>query len=173
MSTSLQPYGLLQATILEWGAFPSPGDLTDPRIEPASLASAALVGRFFTTGATWEVPLSHIWLFCARMDCSLLGSSVHGISQARILEWVTISFSKGSFWPKDRIHFCISRRVLYHWATEDILKKLTGVQTPDLLSHLRQTEGLELEKKTTGEGQWPQRPPLWNLLSSPLIKQNK
>ena len=35
------------------------------------------------------------------MDCSLPGSSVHGISQARIQEWVVISFSKGYFWPKD------------------------------------------------------------------------
>ena len=34
-------------------------------------------------------------------DCSLPGSSVHGISQARILEWVTISFSRGSSRPKD------------------------------------------------------------------------
>ena len=32
-------------------------------------------------------------------DCSLLGSSVHGISQARILEWVAISFSRGCSWP--------------------------------------------------------------------------
>ena len=31
---------------------------------------------------------------CNPMDCSLLGSSDHGISQARILEWVTISFSR-------------------------------------------------------------------------------
>ena len=35
------------------------------------------------------------------MDCSLPGSSVHGILQARILEWVAISFSKGSLQPKD------------------------------------------------------------------------
>jgi len=34
--------------------FPSPGDLSDPGIEPASLMSAALAGRFFTTRATWE-----------------------------------------------------------------------------------------------------------------------
>ena len=33
---------------------------------------------------------------CDPMDCSLLGSSVHGIFQARILEWITISFSRGS-----------------------------------------------------------------------------
>ena len=35
------------------------------------------------------------------MDCSLPGSSVHGILQARILEWVAISFSRGSSWPRD------------------------------------------------------------------------
>ena len=40
--------------------------------------------------------LSHIHVFCDPMDCSPPGSSAHGISQARILEWVAISFSKGS-----------------------------------------------------------------------------
>ena len=34
------------------------------------------------------------------MDCSLSGSSVHGIFQARLLEWVAISFSRGSSWPR-------------------------------------------------------------------------
>ena len=53
--------------------------------------------------------------------CSLPGSSVHGISQARILEWVDISFSRGSSWPRDRTRVsyisCINRQILYHWAT--------------------------------------------------------
>ena len=35
------------------------------------------------------------------MDCSPPGSSVHGISQARTLKWAAISFSRGSFWPRD------------------------------------------------------------------------
>ena len=35
------------------------------------------------------------------MDCSLPGSSIQGILQARILEWVAISFSRGSFLPRD------------------------------------------------------------------------
>jgi len=39
---------------------------------------------------------------CDSMDCSLLGSSVHGIFQARLLEWVAISFSRGSSQPRDR-----------------------------------------------------------------------
>ena len=50
------------------------------------------------------------------MDCSPLGSSVRGISWARILEWVAISFSRGSSWPRDQTHVsCIGRQILYHW----------------------------------------------------------
>ena len=44
--------------------------------------------------------LSCVWL-CETMDCSLSGSSVHGIFQTRILEWVVISFSRGSSQPRD------------------------------------------------------------------------
>ena len=43
---------------------------------------------------------SHVQL-CDSMDCSLLGSSVHGILQAGILEWVAISSSRGSSQPRD------------------------------------------------------------------------
>ena len=39
---------------------------------------------------------------CDLMDCSLPGSPVHGIFQARILEWVAIYFSRGSSWLRDR-----------------------------------------------------------------------
>ena len=45
--------------------------------------------------------VSHVWLFCNLMDCSPLGFSVHGISQARILEWTAISFSREASWPRD------------------------------------------------------------------------
>ena len=55
------------------------------------------------------------------MNCSPPGYSVHGILQARILEWVTISFSKGSSPPRGRTcnsHVpCIGRRILYHCIT--------------------------------------------------------
>ena len=40
---------------------------------------------------------------CDPMDCSLPGSSIHGIFQARVLEWVAFPFSRGSSQPKDRI----------------------------------------------------------------------
>ena len=51
------------------------------------------------------------------MDCSLPGSSAHGIFQARILEWVAVSFSRGSSQPRDQICIsCIDRWILYHCA---------------------------------------------------------
>ena len=57
-----------------------------------------------------------MWLFCN--PCCPPDSSVHGISQAKILEWVAICFSKGSSWPRDQT--CISytgKWIIYHWAT--------------------------------------------------------
>ena len=52
------------------------------------------------------------------MDCSLPGSFVHRIFQARILEWVAISSSRGSSQPGYQTHIsyisCICRKVLYH-----------------------------------------------------------
>ena len=45
--------------------------------------------------------LNPVQLFCYSMDCSPPGSSVHGISQAKILEWLAISFSRWSSWPRD------------------------------------------------------------------------
>ena len=44
--------------------------------------------------------LSHVWL-CNLMDCSPSGSSVHGLLQGRILEWIAIPFSRGSSQPRD------------------------------------------------------------------------
>ena len=103
-----------------------PGDLPDPGTKPASLMSPALGGRFFTTSATWEAPtrspalqadsswneppgktpydlsvgaqlLQSCLTLCNLMDCSLPGSSVSGILQARILEWIAMPFSRGSY----------------------------------------------------------------------------
>ena len=56
---------------------------------------------------------------CNPMDCNLPGSSVHGISQARTLEWVAISSSRGSSQPSGCVSCvsCISKQTLYHWAT--------------------------------------------------------
>ena len=55
---------------------------------------------------------------CDSVDCSPPSSSVHGILQARILEWVAMTSSRGSSWPRDQTCAsyisCISRWVLYH-----------------------------------------------------------
>ena len=62
-----------------------------------------------TVLATWGLPTFVVCLvvksyltLCNLMDYILPGSSVHGISQARILEWVAITFFRGSFQPRDR-----------------------------------------------------------------------
>ena len=85
-----------------WPCYPS-RNLPDPGIEPAFLKSHALVGGFFTTSTTREaLSLQLCPTLCSPMDCSPPGSSLHGISQARILEWVAVSFSRGSSWTWDR-----------------------------------------------------------------------
>ena len=68
----------------------------------------------------WEHPKSFLSCptLCDPMDWSLPGSSVHEILQVRMQQWVAISFSRGSSWPRDQILvFCVSsigRQVLYH-----------------------------------------------------------
>ena len=78
----------------------------------------ALAGRFFTTSATCKLQMYHVCVLCPTvcdpMDCNLSSSSVHGISQARILEWLAISSSRESSWPRDGTHVscgsCIAGR---------------------------------------------------------------
>ena len=59
------------------------------------------------------------------MDCSLPGSSIHGIFQARTLEWVAISFSRRSFPPRDWtwVSHIVGRRFTI-WATKEVLPRL-------------------------------------------------
>ena len=73
---------------------------------------------------------SHVWplgsevaqsgpTLCNPMDYSLPGSSIHGVFQARVLEWVAISFSRGSSPPRDRTQVsCIASRCFYHLTPE-------------------------------------------------------
>ena len=54
------------------------------------------------------------------MDCSPPGCSVHGIFQARILQWVAIPFSRGSYWPRDWTQVsCIAGWFFTIWATRE------------------------------------------------------
>ena len=65
-----------------------------------------------------EVKLLSPSRLCDPMGCSPPGSSVHGIFQARILEWVAISFSRGSSRPRDQTWLsCIASRCFTSWAT--------------------------------------------------------
>ena len=77
-------------------------------------------GRTGHSITCWCLVAKSCSTLCDRMDYSPPGSSVHGISKARILEWVVISFSTGSSQPREWT--CIShtgRQVLYHWDTRE------------------------------------------------------
>ena len=70
----------------------------------------------------WTTELTELVCVCAHscqtlhdpMDCSPPGSSVHGILQARILEWIVISSSRGSSRPSDQTHISCLEGILYH-----------------------------------------------------------
>ena len=68
--------------------------------------------------------LGCVWLFPPG-GCSPPSSSVHGVSHARILQWVATSFFRGSSQVKDQTRiFCIGRWILYHWATREAFNLL-------------------------------------------------
>ena len=81
---------------------------------------------------------------CHPMDCSLPGSSVHGTSQASMLEWVVVSFSLGSSWPRDQTLLswvsCIAGRFFTIWVIRE--SQNTGVGCQALLQGIVPTQGL-------------------------------
>jgi len=74
------------------------------------------------------------------MVCSLPVSSVYGLFQAKIREWIAISYFRGASWPRDRTHisctFCIGRQILFHGchlrSLEDPLLEFNKVYTVNL-----------------------------------------
>ena len=81
---------------------------------------------------------------CDSMDCRLPDSSIHGILQARILEWVAIPFSKGSSRPRNLTQVsCIAGRFFTVWATREAIY----VYTYHLKSWLG--ESYEIKKQNT------------------------
>ena len=116
--------------------FPSPGDLLDPVMLSRALWDSWTWRPFclpFHVGMTAasktfskfqrvkkvKVTQSRPTL-CDPMDCSLPGSCVHGIAQARILEWVAIRFCKESSRPRDQACvFCIAGRFFTICATRE------------------------------------------------------
>ena len=89
------------------------------------------------------------------MDCSLPGSYVHGLFQARTLEWVAISFSRGSSRPRDQTPVtCITngllhcRQILYWLSHQESLKRINWIHThnpvhPSMLSHFSHVQLFE------------------------------
>ena len=82
-------------------------------------------------------PLSVVSHLSNLMDCIQAGSSVHGNFQARILDWVAISYFRWSSQPKYHIWVscvsCISRQILYHcttWETLGLLQDLANQNSP-------------------------------------------
>ena len=126
--------------ILEWVAYPFSRGSSPPRNQTGSPAlqvdslptelsgkPLALLIRFQRINLSEQTVsesicccclVTKLCLFCVPMDCSPPGPSVHGIFQARILEWVATSFSRGSSPFRDQTCIsCIGRWILYHWAT--------------------------------------------------------
>ena len=63
---------------------------------------------------------------CDPMDCSLSGSSVHGIFQGRVLEWIAISFSRASSNPGIKPGSPSLQQTLYHLSHQGSSKKIWG-----------------------------------------------
>ena len=125
------------------------------------------------------------WL-CSPVGCSPPGSTVHGMLQARILEWVAVSYLRGSFWSRHWTWVsCIGKWALYHWAAWEAHLYHGNQQTPQsgLLNGYQHTAGYaalapgillgswELELALTGIGVdrttpiWARAPELACLLS--------
>ena len=120
-------HGILQARILEWVVMPSSRGSSQPR---DWTQVSGIAGKFFavwvTREAQWQMKWSGLKVaqscltLCDYMDCSLPGSSVHRILQARILEWVAVPFSRRSSQPRNSTQVsCIAGEFFTVWATRE------------------------------------------------------
>ena len=87
---------------------------------------------------------------CDPIDCSPPGSSVHGILQTRILEWVAILFSRGSSQPRDQTHVsCFAGRFFALWATRETPNKIKSI-----VYKLLAKEGLAGDGQSCYDSSW-------------------
>ena len=100
-------HGIPQARILEWVAMPTSRGSSRPRDRTQVCCTGGQLLYHSTTAKSLQLCPT----LCHPLDCSPPGSSVHGISQARILEWVAMPSSKGSSPPRNQT--CVS--CLQHW----------------------------------------------------------
>ena len=80
-------------------------------------------------GLEWSEVAQSCPTLCDPMDSSLPGSAIHGVFQARILEWAATSFSRGSSQPRDRTWVsCIADRCFTVWATREAHSRTDATQ---------------------------------------------
>ena len=119
--------------------FPSLGDLSNPVTEPGSPALEADSLPSEPSGKERKGKWSHSVgpTLCNPMDCSLPGSFILGIFQARVLEWVAVSFSRGSSQPRNWTwDSCIVGRSFTIWATREApLILLRSIQIVSYISN--------------------------------------
>ena len=101
---------------------------------------------------------------CNTMDCSPSGSSVHGILQARILEWVAMPFSRGSSWPRDWIQHLLPllhcRHILYCLSHQgnpvirelQIKRTMEYSQTPIRIVKIQNTDNMKNQGRVEATG---------------------
>ena len=93
------------------------------KIRKQCLKTYGMPQKQFSKGSLWEKKVlvaQSCPILCDPMDCSPPGSSVHGIFQARILDWVAISFSSGSSQPRDWTQVsCTAGRFFTDWAMRE------------------------------------------------------
>ena len=89
------------------------------------------------------------------LDCNLPASSVHGIFQARILEWVALPISRGSSQPKDRTQVscssCIGRQILYYcatWKAQKLQRQNENKNPTAILESYKQKKNSSVGSKT-------------------------
>ena len=97
---------------------------------------------------------------CDPVDYSPPGFSIHGIFQARILEWVAISYSRGSSWPRDQnclLHWQAYSLPLKHWVSPKLHIQFSSVQ---------------FSCSVVSDSLWPWGPKLYTKLEFPVFWGN-
>ena len=95
--------GISQARRLKWVAISFARGSSQPRdCTRVSRIAGRRFNNIFKLLLLASKSLQLCPTLCDPMDCSLSGSSVHGIFQARVLEWIAISFARGSSQPRNR-----------------------------------------------------------------------
>ena len=129
MSDSFRPHGLQHAR------------LTCPSLSPRVYSNSCPLSWWCGQWVSWDHQRQWKWT-CQLLSCIWLSAGlwlwpnmllIHGILQARIIQWVAIPFSRGSSWPRDwTCVSCIPSRFFTIWATREVLPqiRLSNIKYP-------------------------------------------